>query len=148
MDHTDRRILRVLDEDIRRPIALIAEKLHLARGTVQSRLVRLLSASVLRPHSSRIVPESIGYSMRAFVTATVEQGELAVTVPALARIREVVECVAISGSGDVLCQVVARNTDHLYEIGQAISAAPGIQRTSTSIVLREYLSYRMTQLLE
>jgi DNA-binding Lrp family transcriptional regulator len=147
VDQTDHHILRLLDEDARRPVALIAEKLKLARGTVHSRISRLLSPDVLRPHSSRIRPEALGYPMRAFITVTVDQSRLSETMTSLAKIREVVECVAISGSGDVLCQVVARNTEHLYEIGQAISTAPGIQRTATSIVLREHLAFRIVQLL-
>lgn len=46
-----------------------------------------------------------------------------------------------------MCQVVARDNDHLYEIGQRILSEEGVQRTVTSIVLREHIAQRMDQLL-
>ena len=41
LDATDRRILAALDEDPRVPIMVLAQRLGLARGTVQSRLERM-----------------------------------------------------------------------------------------------------------
>jgi len=66
---------------------------------------------------------------------------------ALLDIASIIECVATSGENDLLCQVVARDTDDLYEVGQRILRCPGVRRTATSIVLKELIEYRMTPLL-
>jgi DNA-binding Lrp family transcriptional regulator len=66
---------------------------------------------------------------------------------ALRDIDEVVECVAVAGGIDLLIQVVARDSDDLYRLGQVILRCPGIRRTATSIVLNELIGYRMGQLL-
>ncbi|BCW36023.1 AsnC family transcriptional regulator [Arthrobacter sp. StoSoilA2] len=146
-DSTDVQLFGVLDIDPRRPAAKIAEELGLARGTVNSRLEKYRKGKVLRPSSVRIPPASLGLRARAFVTAAVTQNALERSIAALRSIPEVVECLAISGANDVLCQVVARDTDHLYEVGQRILRSPGIVRTSTAIVLNEYIDYRINQLL-
>ena len=49
LDATDRRILAALDEDPRVPVMVLAQKLGLARGTVQSRLERMSASGALPP---------------------------------------------------------------------------------------------------
>ncbi len=46
-----------------------------------------------------------------------------------------------------MIQIAARDADHVYDITQRIMRCRGIRRTSTSIVLRELLAYRMDHLL-
>ncbi|GGF12499.1 Lrp/AsnC family transcriptional regulator [Subtercola lobariae] len=147
LDPTDRRILRALDDDSRAPVLLLAQRLGLARGTVQARLERMGRADVLRAHSVRVEPRPLGFNLRAFVTAEVDQETFDQTIEALAGIREVIECSAIAGADDIICQVVARDADDLYSVGQQILRCAGIRRTSTSIVLRQLMPYRTAQLL-
>ncbi|PPF82249.1 AsnC family transcriptional regulator [Subtercola sp. Z020] len=147
LDATDRRLLQALDSEPRIPVLLLAQKLALARGTVQAHLERLARGGLLRAHSVRIEPVSLGLPLRAFVTAEVDQETFDQTIAALSGIREVIECSAVAGVDDIICQVVARDADDLYEVGQAILRCPGIRRTSTSIVLRQLMPYRMAQLL-
>ena len=147
IDATDRNILRALDDEPRVPVLLLAQRLGLARGTVQSRLERMSAGGMLRANSVRIEPGSLGLPLRAFVTAEVEQEQFDQTITALTGIREVIECSAIAGADDIICQVVARDADNLYEVGQQILRCPGIRRTSTSIVLRQLMPYRTSQLL-
>lgn len=146
LDRTDRRILADLDRDPRRSAATVADALGLARGTVHTRLERMKSLD-FQPNSVRILPELLGYSTRAFVSLELSQGSLDRVVTHLRSIPEVVETVAISGREDLMCQVLARDNDHLYEIGQQILLEPGVQRTVTSIVLREHITRRLRQLL-
>ena len=41
----------------------------------------------------------------------------------------------ITGPGDLMCRVVARNNEHLHDVVEAILAAPGVARTTTSLAL-------------
>lgn len=147
LDPTDRRLLTALEPNPRTPIASLADLVGLARGTVQHRLERFGASRDLRVNSTRVKPAALGLPLRAVVTATILQSERVRTMAGLAAIRQVVECLAVTGSDDLLCHVVARDTEHLREVGLAILAVPGIQRTSTSVVLEEPLEYRIAQLL-
>ncbi|ARC56412.1 Regulatory protein AsnC [Frondihabitans sp. 762G35] len=147
LDSTDRRLLLALERNPRTPVALLADLLGLARGTVQHRLERLSADRSLRAHSTRVRPSELGLPLRAVVTATILQSERDRTMRGLGEIPQVVECLAVTGSDDLLCHVVARDTQHLHAISQAILSVPGIQRTSTSVVLEEPIEYRIAQLL-
>ncbi len=146
-DPTARRIMAALDDEPRATVGWLAEKLNLARGTVQSRLAALFAPGVLRPSSVLVRASSLGHPMRAIVTANVDQDRFEVAMLSLRNIPEVLECVATSGVNDLFCQVAVRDSDHLYEVGQRILRTPGIRRTATSIVLRELIEYRTAQLL-
>jgi DNA-binding Lrp family transcriptional regulator len=148
LDATDRRIILELEGDPRLPVVLLAQRLGLARGTVQSRLDRLVARNVLLPHSVRVAPGALGRPVRAIVTAELDQTKFMASMNALSRIPEVLECAAISGGSDLFLQVVARDPDHLYQVGQQILACPGIRHTATSLILRDLIPYRTTPLLE
>ncbi|MDJ0357108.1 Lrp/AsnC family transcriptional regulator [Paenarthrobacter sp. PH39-S1] len=147
LDATDRRILLALDEDPRIPVLLLAQKLALARGTVQSRLEKLSASGALRANSSRITPAALGRGVGASVRVEVDQHHLREAIEGLKRIPEVLECHAPAGDTDLLVRVVARTPDDLYRVSEEIRLCPGIMRTSTSMFLRELIPYRMTGLL-
>lgn len=147
LDRTDRRILVELDHDPRRSTATVADTLGLARGTVHTRLERMKTLG-LRPNSVRISPAMLGYATRAYVSLELSQGSLDRVVAHLSSIPEVIETVAISGREDLMCQVLAKDNDHLYNVGQQILSEPGVERTVTSIVLREHIPQRLGQLLK
>lgn len=147
LDATDRRILLALDADPRIPVLLLAQQLGLARKTVQTRLGRLHESGILRPHSDRVNPASLGYPVSALVNAEVEQPQLVAAVDGLREIPEILHCAASTGPGDLVLRVVARGPDDLYRVGQDILACPGIRRTRTALLMRDLIPYRTTALL-
>lgn len=147
LDRTDHRILDVLDEHPRATVAFLAEKLHLARGTVRARLAKLTASDgPLAPVTARLTPASVGRPLRAIVTAEANQAMFDGMLDDLAQIPEVVECLGISGRSDMSIEVVAVDAEDLYRVTQEIMGCRGISRTETGIVLRELLPRRMHQL--
>lgn len=82
------------------------------------------------------------------MNASIRQGYDKQTMKALAEIPEVLEIFATTGDADLRLTVTARSTDDLYRVNRLILDIPGIVRTSTSVVLREFLAYRTKPLLE
>lgn len=146
LDATDRRILRELDRVPRATVAHLAERLNLARGTVQARIRRLYDG-VLLPETTKVPAAAVGRPLRAFVTAEIDQARFEGLIDEIARIPEVVGCLGISGESDLQIEVIAVDADDVYRITQALMECRGIRRTSTAIVLRELLGRRMHQLL-
>lgn len=147
LDATDRRILQELDADARMPTAMIAMRLGLARGTVQTRLEKLTAGGYLRLHSARVTPAALGRPVAASVQVELDQHQIQAAIAALAGIPEVLECFAPAGNTDLLLRVVAKSPDDLYRVSEEIRLCPGIMRTSTSLFLREVIPYRVTGLL-
>lgn len=147
LDDVDRRLMLELDRDPRMSAMLLAERTGLARGTVHAHLAHLEDGGVLRQHSARLKPHAVGLGLRAIVMAEVGQDAFDGVVDALIAIPEVVECSAVAGRDDLHLQIVGRDPDHIYLVTQRIMRCPGVIRTATSIVLREFIEYRTTQLL-
>ena len=85
--------------------------------------------------------------LTAFVTAQVIQRELDDVAAALAAIPEVLQVQGMTGPTDLLIHVVAADADDLYRTAGQILAIPGVERTSTALVMRDLVSYRIAPLL-
>ena len=148
VDATDARLLLALTESPRATVLALAERVGLSRNTVQARLAALEARGVLTTFERRIEPAALGYPLTAFVTVQVTQRMLAEVAAALDRIPEVLEVLGISGETDLLVQVVARDADDLYRISGQLLATDGVERTSTSLVMRTLVGHRVAPLLE
>lgn len=144
-DATDARILLALARQPRLTTVALAEELGLSRNTVQARLAAL--EEVLESFERRVDPATIGYPLTAFVTAQLVQRRLDEVGDALAEIPEVLQVQGLSGETDLLISVVAVDAEDLYRIAGRILAIPGVERTSTSLVMREMVNYRISPLL-
>lgn len=148
LDHVDARILLALVADPRATVMALAQRVGLARNTVQARLARFDERGVLTSFDRRVDPAALGYPLTAFVEATVTQQMLAEVAGALEQIPEVVEVFGVSGTTDLLIRVVARDAEDLYRIAGHILATPGVERTQTALVMRRLVDYRLTPLLQ
>ena len=66
----------------------------------------------------------------------------------LEEVPEVLEATATSGPSDLLCRVVARDTEHLQDIVNRALSNPAIRRTTSYIALSEQIPYRTGPLLD
>ena len=99
----------------------------MARGTVQARLDRLHARGVVTGYGPDVDPVAIGYGVTAFVTLEIRQAGGHDPVAArLAGIPEVLEAHTITGSGDMLCRVVARTNADLQRVIDAIVDVAGV----------------------
>jgi len=144
MDATDARLLLALADDPRASALALAERLGISRNTVQARLARLDLAAV----QLRLDPAELGYPITAYVTMVLRQRRLDDVAAELAEVPEVIEVLGISGETDLLVQVAARDGDDLYRVAGRLLAIDGVERTTTSLVMRTLVPHRLTPLLE
>ncbi|KUO18155.1 AsnC family transcriptional regulator [Streptomyces dysideae] len=148
VDALDARILLAVDADPRATTVALADRLGLARNTVQARLKRLEESGQLREPSRRVDPAGLGYPLLALITISISQRVGQPTREAILRIPEVVELLVTTGDGDLLARVVARNTEDLHRITNLLLEAPGVVRSNTAIVLLEVQPFSVRPLLE
>src|SRR5262245_53737477 len=72
MDDVDRQLIALLRDDARLPVATLARKLRVARGTVQNRLARLEAEGVIVGYTVRLRPQVEGQGIRALMTVAVD----------------------------------------------------------------------------
>jgi DNA-binding Lrp family transcriptional regulator len=148
IDELDARLIELLAAEPRVGMLEASRRLGVARGTVQARLDRLHARGVLTGYGPDVDPAAIGHGVTAFVTLEIRQagGHDPVAVR-LARIPEVLEVHTITGSGDMLCRVVARTNADLQRVIDAIVDAAGVVRASTVIALATPVPYRVLPLV-
>ncbi|MEW2117840.1 Lrp/AsnC family transcriptional regulator [Streptomyces sp. NPDC005474] len=148
LDAVDARILLALDMDPRATTVALADRLGLARNTVQARLKRLEEDGQLREPSRRVDPTALGRPLTALITLSISQRVGRPTSEAILRIPEVVELLVTTGDSDLLARVVARDTEDLHRITNLLLEAPGVVRSNTTIVLQEVQPFSVHTLLE
>ncbi|MFC8507823.1 Lrp/AsnC family transcriptional regulator [Streptomyces sp. NPDC057411] len=148
VDELDTRILRLLIEQPRTSVREYARILGVARGTVQARIDRLERDGVITATGPVLSPAALGHPVLAFVHIEVTQGHLDEVGDALATVPEIVEAFSITGGGDLLTRVVARDAGHLEDVIQRLIQLPGVVRTRTEIALRERVPHRLLPLVE
>lgn len=142
IDRLDARLIATLRDNPRVGLLDVARRLGVARGTVQARLGKLQTAGVIIGHGPEVDPAAMGYPISAFMLIELAQGRLADAVAAIEAIPEVLEADATSGAHDLICRVVARDTEHLQKLVNDMLATPAIQRCTSYIVLSRQVPAR------
>jgi DNA-binding Lrp family transcriptional regulator len=149
LDALDGKMLALLAEEPRIGVLELSRRLGVARGTVQARLDKLTARGAIRGFGPDVSPAVIGYGVMSFVTLEISQryGHTAVTEH-LTDIPEVLEAHTITGSGDLMCRIVARSNADLQRVIDRVLAYEGIERASTIIALAEQIPYRTMPLVK
>jgi DNA-binding Lrp family transcriptional regulator len=148
IDPLDGRLIALLAADPRIGVLECARRLGVARGTIQARLDKLTSRGVIQGFGPEVSPAALGYGVTAFVTLEIRQRQGHDPVAAhLAGIPEVLEAHTITGSGDLLCRIVARSNADLQRVIDGVVAHEGIVRAVTIIALAEQIPYRTLPLV-
>jgi DNA-binding Lrp family transcriptional regulator len=147
-DSLDAQLVQLLRDEPRVGVLETSRRLGVARGTVQARLDRMQARGVITGFGPDIDPAALGYSVTAFVTLEIRQaGGHDPVAHGLAVIPEVLEVHTITGTGDMLCRVVAKTNADLQRVIDVIVDVAGVVRASTVIALATPLPYRVLPLV-
>jgi DNA-binding Lrp family transcriptional regulator len=148
IDRLDARLIGFLRANPRAGLLEAARRLGVARGTVQARLAKLEGRGVITGYGPEIDPAAMGYGIQAFVLLELAQGRLGEATSVLEGVPEVIEADAISGPQDLLCRLVARDTEHLQDVVNRMLATPAIRRSTSYIVLSQAVRPRTGPLVD
>lgn len=135
IDASDRELIGALRAGGRVSNADLARRLGMARGTVQTRLARLVEVGVITGWGPDLDARATDHSVTAFITVSIAQGAHDRVVDQLDPIREVLEVHVVTGAGDLLCRVAARSNDHLHDVIQQIVGIDGTIRSQSQLAL-------------
>ncbi|WP_454131803.1 Lrp/AsnC family transcriptional regulator [Microbacterium lacticum] len=146
-DDIDVALLRALVANPDATNLALAQATGLARNTVHARLARYAAEQSLRSFERRIDPAYLGFPLEAFILTTVKQRKLSTISMTLAEVPEVVQAYGLAGVADLLVHVVSRDADDLYRIAGRILDIDGVKRTTTGLVMGEFVEHRVAQLI-
>jgi DNA-binding Lrp family transcriptional regulator len=146
-DQLDAALISALRTNPRVGLLEVARQLGVARGTVQARLQKLESSGVITGHGPEVDPHALGYTVTAFVLIELAQGRLGEAASVMADMPEVIEADGVSGPHDLICRVVARDTEHLQQLINELLSTPAIRRCTSYIVLSRQVPPRTLPLV-
>jgi len=135
IDDTDRELLALLRQDARTPVATLATKLKVARGTVQNRMKRLERDGVIVGYTVRVKPQAEAHRIRALMTIVVEGNRGAEVLHALRGHPNVTGLHSTNGRWDLIAELRADTLEAFDRALGNIRLIEGIASTETSLLL-------------
>ena len=135
IDKIDLKIVNLLLEDGRKSASEIARQIgEVSERAVRYRIERMIEEDVIRL-SAVVRPEALGLPIRADVWLEVESDRIREVAQKMAEYENVTYVACSIGENDISIQVVAKDTDEVYQfVTETIRKVPGVRRTTTSIV--------------
>ena len=136
LDDLDRRLLALLRVDSREPVATLAAKLKVARGTVQNRIAKMLKpGGAIQAFTVRTAPEMEASRVRAIMGIAIEGERSGAVVKALRGFPEVDKVHTTNGRWDLIAELDTETLGAFSQTLDQIRLIDGIASTETSILL-------------
>ncbi len=141
LDHTDRRILDLLQTEPGINASEIGEKIGLSQSAVWRRIQSLREDGVIREQPVKLDREKVGLNTMVFAHVKLTshgRSNLADFSEAVRKYPEVLDCYVLLGNVDFLLRIVTEDIK-AYEqfFFEQLSQLPGIQEVNSSIVLSD-----------
>ncbi|HEX7761416.1 MAG TPA: Lrp/AsnC family transcriptional regulator [Caulobacteraceae bacterium] len=135
MDDLDHRLIALLREDARAPVAGLAKTLKVSRGTVQARIERMQARGDIAGFTVRVRPEAEAQRVRAVMMIAVEGERSAPVVKALSALPQVAAVHTTNGRWDLVADLDTDSLPSFSATLDAIRLIDGIASTETSLLL-------------
>lgn len=135
LDAFDKRILKELEKDGKRPFSKIATDLGISNTMVHQRVLRMKELEVLKGTTVILDEKKLGFDWGAFTGLILkEDSNSEEIIEALKKIPEVVECYYITGSYTLYIRVVAKSNEHMRRLlYEKIDHIKGVRKTESII---------------
>lgn len=147
LDRIDYQLLAMLQENGRISQHDLAKSVGLSAPAVAERLRKLEERGVIRQFTAMLDARRLGWDITAFIFVNIAGSRYYENFRArVEALDQVLECHSITGQGSHLLKIRAENTAGLEALLAEIQAWPGVQGTTTSIVLSTLKEYSGTPL--
>ncbi len=131
LDGTDRKLIELLYENARTPIAELARAVGMTAPSVNERLKRLEDNGVIDGYRIEVNPVALGYSLMSIVRMRQHPGKHKQLEALINSIPEFVECDKVTGDDCYIARLYLKNISDLDPILDRVAE---IADTSTAIV--------------
>ncbi|MBT8280603.1 Lrp/AsnC ligand binding domain-containing protein [Muriicola soli] len=146
IDGIDKKILKFLMSDARKPILEIARNIGISGAAIHQRLRKLEKSGLIAGSKFVINPKVLGYTTMAYIGIFLDKAmSNPRAVKALEKIPEVLECHYTTGNWSILIKVLCKDNEHLmYVLNKNIQQIEGVSRTETFISLDQQIDRQIT----
>ncbi|MDO1512538.1 Lrp/AsnC ligand binding domain-containing protein [Maribacter confluentis] len=146
IDGIDKKILRFLMKDARKPVLEIARSIGISGAAIHQRLRKLEASGLLAGSKFVINPKSLGYTTMAYIGIYLDKAmSNPAAVKQLEKIPEILECHYTTGNWSILIKVLCRDNEHLMQVlNKEIQQIEGVSRTETFISLAQQIDRQIS----
>jgi len=146
IDGIDKKILRFLMEDARKPILEIARNIGISGAAIHQRLRKLEKSGLIAGSKFIINPKVLGYTTMAYIGIYLDKAmSNPKAVKELEKIPEVLECHYTTGDWSILIKVLCKDNEHLMQVlNKKIQQIEGVSRTETFISLDQQINRQIS----
>ena len=139
MDATDKKIIKILQENARIPMKDIAEKVSLSSPAVSTRLAKLERDGIVREYNLHLNQEKLGYHITAFVLVEMEPSLKMKFQEEMQGCKNVLDCSYVTGQYSQILKAAFKST---ADLDAFLTRIQNFGRTSTHIVLSAQIPAR------
>ena len=146
IDGIDKKILRYLMQDARKPILEIARNIGISGAAIHQRLRKLEKSGLIAGSKFIVNPKVLGYTTMAYIGIFLDKAmSNPVAVKQLEKIPEVLECHYTTGNWSILVKVLCKDNEHIMHLlNKKIQQIEGVSRTETFISLDQQIDRQIT----
>lgn len=144
MDHIDKQLLIMLQENARIPLKLLAENVFLSSPAVAARITRLEKQGIIKGYHTDIDWLRLGYHITAFINLEVVPSQKPEFYPFIKGYPNVMECNCVTGNFSMLIKVCFQST---MDLDAFIGEVQKFGKTSTQIVFSTAVEHRGIRIL-
>ena len=141
LDHTDRRILELLQTEPGVNASEIGERIGLSQSAVWRRIQSLREEGVIKEQPVKLDRQKVGLNTMVFAHVKLTshgRSNLAEFSEAVSKYPEVLDCYVLLGNVDFLLRIVTEDIKSYEQFFfEKLSQLPGIQEINSSIALSE-----------
>lgn len=131
MDHLDKMIVQLLENNARMPLKSLAEKVFLSSPAVSARIDRLTNSGIIKGFSAIVDETKLGFPIKAFINLEMDPVLKPEFYPYIESIPNVLECHCVTGQYSMIMKVAFPSTSDLDIF---INDIQRFGKTSTQIV--------------
>ncbi|ANY07585.1 Lrp/AsnC family transcriptional regulator [Pseudonocardia sp. HH130630-07] len=141
LDETDRRLLRLLEQDARTPNNALAEAVGIAPSTCLGRIRALRERGVIRGYHADVDPAATGHPLQAMIFVTLQadaRDRLDEFVTRSSRLPEVRDVYFLAGADDYMLRVASADTGALRRLVGVLNSWGEVAGTRTSLIFEHH----------
>lgn len=142
MDHIDREILKILQQNARTSLKTIAEKTFLSSPAVSARIEKLERDQIITAYQAQVSPMKLGYHIIAFINLNVLPEDKSKFYKYAESIPSILECSSVTGEFSVIMKVAFEST---MQLDTFLGQLQKFGKTSTQIVFATHVGPRGVQ---
>ncbi len=142
LDEIDRKILEILQTNAKITNAQLSKDIGLSPAPTLERVKKLENSGIIKSYHAQLDTDKIGLGVHTFVQVTLKghnKKNIDIFLGEINKIPEVVECHHITGTGDFILKVIAKDiTSYQYLMLEKVSEIDVVDSLQSMVILSTF----------